>query len=292
MTFQVQDDGMGSNEDPTPNTLVLASNTAPTFAGATNGTLPELAAFTRDLGPTDADVPSQPLTVSLVSGPEGLTVSGNGVLAWMPTEVQGPSTNAVSVRVTDGMATVTNAFTLVVLEVNALPTLAGATNAVVNELAGYTQALVPMDSDVPVQSLTVSLVSGPGGLVVTNGVLAWTPTELQRSSTNVVVVSVGDGVATVTNVFTAVVLGHGGGLPGTSPAMEIELRDGGVVKIQVRGADGELDSLELEASDDLKTWRPVVDHPPKRNEAGAAWEVGPDASHRFYRVRRPVSGSG
>ncbi|MFM8419610.1 MAG: hypothetical protein ACKOEQ_05735, partial [Verrucomicrobiota bacterium] len=66
---------------------------------------------------------------------------------------------------------------------NSPPSLGGATNATVNELAAYTQAMVPQDTDLPAQTLTVSLVSGPSGLVVTNGVVAWTPTEAQGPST-------------------------------------------------------------------------------------------------------------
>jgi hypothetical protein len=88
---------------------------------------------------------------------------------------------------------------------NTIPRFAGATNSTIDELVGYTQNLLPKDDDVPVQALTVSLISGPGGLVVTNGVLAWTPTEAQGPSTNLIVVSVSDGVASVTNSFTVFV---------------------------------------------------------------------------------------
>jgi len=111
----------------------------------------------------------------------------------------------VRVSVTDGVATVTNAFNVVVRELNAPPTLAGATNAVTDELVGFVRDLAPRDVDVPAQVLTVALVSGPTGLVVTNGVLAWTPTESQGPSTNQVRVSVTDGVVTVTNAFSVVV---------------------------------------------------------------------------------------
>ena len=105
---------------------------------------------------------------------------------------------------------------------NAPPTLAGATSATIDELMGYTQALVPQDGDVPAQALLVALVSGPAGLVVTNGVLAWTPTEAQGPSTNTVSVSVGDGIVTVTKTFTLVVRGVNT-VPLLKVAMEGEL---------------------------------------------------------------------
>jgi hypothetical protein len=180
-------------------------NTLPTLAGATNVTISELVGYTQSLVPQDSDVPVQSLTATLVSGPTGLVVT-NGVLAWTPTEAQGPSTNEITVTVTDGVGTVTNSFVITVLEENTLPTLAGATNATISELAGYTQNLVPGDVDIPAQSLTVTLVSGPAGLMVTNGVLAWTPTEEQGPSTNEITVVVTDGVGTVTNSFLIAVL--------------------------------------------------------------------------------------
>ena len=95
-------------------------NTPPALLGATNAVTDELVGFVQDLAPRDADVPAQALTVALVSGPAGLVVT-NGVLAWTPTEAQGPSTNEVRVSVSDGVATGTNAFNLVVREVNAAP---------------------------------------------------------------------------------------------------------------------------------------------------------------------------
>ena len=56
------------------------------------------------------------------------------------------------------------------------PSLARAINAMMAERVGH------------VQALAVTLVSGPPGLVVTNGLLAWTPTEAQGPSTNSLVV--------------------------------------------------------------------------------------------------------
>lgn len=97
-----------------------APNTPPWLAGATNAVIDECVALVRDLAPMDADVPPQPLSVTLVSGPIGLEVDGRW-LTWTPTEEQGPSSHEVVVRVTDGRTSVTNAFVVVVREVNAVP---------------------------------------------------------------------------------------------------------------------------------------------------------------------------
>jgi hypothetical protein len=196
-------DGVGT----TTNTFAITVrevNSLPTLAGATNATINELVGYTQPLVPQDVDIPVQPLTVTLLSGPSGLVVT-NGLLGWTPTEAQGPSTNSIVVAVTDGVDSVTNGFSVVVRGLTRLPRLAGATNATINELVGYTQPLVPLGMDIPIQPLTVTLLSGPTGLVVTNGVMSWTPTEAQGPSTNEVVVTVSDGVGSVTNRFNVMV---------------------------------------------------------------------------------------
>ena len=152
---------------------------------------------------------------------------------------------------------------------NAPPTLAGATNATIDELMGYTQALVPQDADVPAQALSVALVSGPSGLVVTNGVLAWTPTEAQGPSTNTVNVLVGDGVATMTNSFTLVVREV------NAPPTLAASVDGDVLVLRWMSKD----AWRLEASESLggDAWRP--------------WEgdVTDDGDHHV--ARAPMGGS-
>ena len=115
----------------------------------------------------------------------------------------GPGSYLLTLTVAD--ASGNEAVTSAPLVVSTLPKLGGATNATIPEMAGYTQALVPSDPDLPPQTLTVSLLSGPPGLVLTNSVVAWTPTEAQGPSTNLVRVATSDGYGSVTNEFTLVV---------------------------------------------------------------------------------------
>ena len=153
---------------------------------------------------SDLDVPPQRLIYSLSTGPTGLTVSGSGALAWTPTEAQGPSVNTVRVKVSDGAASVTNTFTVTVTEVNVAPIFAVVTPKTVAQLALLSVSLSASDTDLPLQSLTYSLVSGefPTGMTLTGTTLTWTPTEAQGPSTYSVAVKVSDGVASVTNRFT------------------------------------------------------------------------------------------
>src|SRR5436189_5054822 len=65
--------------------------------------------------------------MDLVSSPAGMAIKpATGAISWTPTEAQGPSTNIVSVSVTDNgvpALSVTNTFTVTVNEVNLAPVL-------------------------------------------------------------------------------------------------------------------------------------------------------------------------
>src|SRR5206468_2642356 len=108
----------------------------------------------------------------------------------------GPSTNPVTIRVTDnGSPSMSAAETIniVVNEVNAPPVLTpiGNKSVVEGNLLRFT--VTATDSDVPTNSLTFTLDAGaPSGANVhpTTGVFTWTPTEAQGPSTNPVAIRV------------------------------------------------------------------------------------------------------
>jgi hypothetical protein len=272
----------------TTNSLTLTVrevNVAPSFAGTTNATINELVAYTQNLLPQDTDLPAQSLTVALVSGPTGLVVT-NGVLAWTPTEAQGPSVNEVVVTVSDGSLTTTNSLTLTVREVNVPPTLAGATNATINELVAYSQNLVPQDTDLPAQSLTVALVSGPTGLVVTNGVMAWTPTGAQSSSTNLVVAVVSDGLSKTTNSFTLTVRG---GTVVTPESLVLKIAGpvaGNRLELEIRLPLGV--AVALEVSDLMGSWSVVqkIVGQGSQNPISVVVLTDPSMRAEFWRLKK------
>jgi hypothetical protein len=96
------------------------SNTRPTLAAIANRTirLGQTVSFVATA--TDTDVPAQTLTFGLLPGaPSGATIgASSGVFTWTPTPAQTPSTNQISVRVTDSGAPPLNdtkPFTVIVL---------------------------------------------------------------------------------------------------------------------------------------------------------------------------------
>src|SRR3989440_7084794 len=136
-----------------------------------------------------------------------------GAIGWTPTEGQGPSTNAVSVSVTDNgvpALSVTNTFQVIVNEVNLAPVLTVPANQTINEQTTLSVSASATDADLPANSLTFALASSPAGMIINpaSGAISWTPTEAQGPSTKPVSVSVTDNAVpalTVTNTFQVIV---------------------------------------------------------------------------------------
>src|SRR3989442_412320 len=108
--------------------------------------------------------------------------SANGAISWTPTEAQGPSTNAVSVSVTDDgvpSLSVTNTFQVIVNEVNLAPVLTVPANQTMAEQTTLNVSATATDADLPANTLTFALVSAPAGMSINpaSGAISWTPTE-------------------------------------------------------------------------------------------------------------------
>ena len=106
--------------------IVFEVNTAPVLPVRTNRTIAELTMLTVTNSAHDSDLPANFLSYSLVNAPAGASIDANGVVTWMPTEAQGPSTNLITTVVMDNGVpplSATNSFTVIVTEVNTAPML-------------------------------------------------------------------------------------------------------------------------------------------------------------------------
>jgi len=170
----------------------------PTLAVPADQVLDEQTAFSGAVTVAQSGQSSRAWTYSLVSAPEGMTiVTHTGVIAWLPTEAQGPGSYLISVSATDNNVpptSITNHFTLAVREVNQAPVLKALADQVVDTLTTLTVTNTATDEDLPANMLTYSLVSAPDGMTMAanTGVITWTPTLAQGSSTHIVTVRVTD----------------------------------------------------------------------------------------------------
>ncbi|MBN8248261.1 MAG: hypothetical protein J0L84_12560 [Verrucomicrobia bacterium] len=171
-------------------------NEAPVIADVGAPSVDEMVPWSLALDGSDGDVPPTALTYTLVSGPPGLTVSASGLIAWLPSESQGPLSHPVAVRVTDNgvpIRSTTNEFVVTVREVNRPPALAAVADQTVDELTELRVALEATDDDLPLNPLTFVVVNGPEGLTVgSDGVIRWIPTEAQGPAEYPVTVQVVD----------------------------------------------------------------------------------------------------
>src|SRR5262249_5958612 len=145
--------------------------------------------FTLNLSAADADLPLNILTYTLVSGPSHASLSSDGTLSWPTVQADSGRTYPFTVKVTDNGTpplSDTATFNVTVTIVNSAPVLAPVPDQVINELNPLLLNLSATDSDVPVNTLTYSLVNGPVGMLVnpTSGLLTWTPTEAQGPGTH------------------------------------------------------------------------------------------------------------
>src|SRR5439155_24516278 len=112
--FSVRVSDGTANTDAAITLTVSEVNTAPVLSGVpATATIPELSAYTFTAGATDADLPPQTLTFSLVGAPAGASIGAtSGVFAWTPRDAQGPAPCSFSVRVGDGTASADAAITI------------------------------------------------------------------------------------------------------------------------------------------------------------------------------------
>ncbi|MBN8247601.1 MAG: putative Ig domain-containing protein, partial [Verrucomicrobia bacterium] len=198
VTYRMTDDGIPKMMATNSFTIVVSEINRPPTTTTISGTqtINEGSAFSINVAAADPDLPAQTLAYSVASAPAGLGVSPAGLVTWTPTEAQGPSTNVVSIRITDSGVpplSVTNNFTVRVLEVGTAPTLTDVPAQSASEGTTFTYSLTASDPDVPVNTFTFAKVSGPSALTVAaNGVVTWNIQEADAPSTSTVVVKVTD----------------------------------------------------------------------------------------------------
>ena len=183
--------------------IVLESNLPPVLEFPTNTTvfrILETALFITNALASDPDIPTNTLTFALVSATDqsgqavtGLTVTSDGTIQWTPDETNGPSTNVIWISVTDTNPpavnqtsfSVTNSFTIIVLESNLPPVVFPPSNTNIDELVPWSALATATDPDIPTNTLTFSLVDvvpplvGAQLTVSPAGVIDWTPDEFQ-----------------------------------------------------------------------------------------------------------------
>jgi hypothetical protein len=189
-------------------------NSRPLLPPVADSNADEQAPSSFPVGGSDPDT-GQSLSYVLLQAPEGAAIHpATGVFTWTPAEAQGPSTNLVTVQVSDDgvpLLTQTQQVTIRVREVNRAPESVPIDLEPVDELASFTlAATLALDPDIPPNTLSFALIDSPPGMTMdeNTGSLAWTPTEAQGPSAYTIAMRIADDgspALAVTNTFTLTV---------------------------------------------------------------------------------------
>jgi cyclophilin family peptidyl-prolyl cis-trans isomerase len=191
-------DASGGEDTVTFNITVNEVNVAPVIESIDDMTADEgdLVSFT--VNATDADLPANTLTYSLMSSPT-TTASidpATGEFTWQTTEDDGPGMFTFTVQVSDGVETVSESFTITVEEVNQPPVLAQIDSIFVDEGGTVSFFAEATDPDRPENTLIFSFGDDrPTGASIdpASGDFTWITDEADGPGTFMVTVIVRDG---------------------------------------------------------------------------------------------------
>ena len=147
ITVRVTDNGSPSSNDFETITVTVSDvNVAPVWNSISDQTINEGATLNYTVTATDADLPANTLTYSLLLGPANMTINSNsGAITWPTTESDGPNTNQITVRASDnGTPKLWKdaTFNVIVNEINNTPVLtisnSVSTSIVLTDLENYT----------------------------------------------------------------------------------------------------------------------------------------------------------
>ena len=180
------------SSDSDSETAVVGENSIPVITSQAVITATEDTQYTYDLVVQDDD---SNLTYSLNSAPEGMTISSDGTIRWVPTEGVVSSGNVVA-TVNDGVNdSVLQSFEIEVTPVNDSPVLTEVANQVVKNGDHFTIQINVTDPDDNVGNgdLNFTLTSAPEGMNIDQTGLLTYSASASETSSYAVTVSVSDG---------------------------------------------------------------------------------------------------
>ena len=190
--------------------VVVPENHPPVLPANTVVTLVRPASLVFTNTATDIDVPAQTLTYQLLASPSSATIDANGIVRWTPPAA---STNFFQAKVTDSgtpTRSATNSFYVIVNEPlgpeNHPPVLPAPTVVTIMRTNVLVFTNTATDIDVPAQTLTYQLLSGPSGASIdANGIVRWTPSSAGANFFQTKVTDNGSPAKSATNSFYVVV---------------------------------------------------------------------------------------
>jgi RHS repeat-associated protein len=201
------------------------------------------------VGAIDAD--RDPLSIALVSGPDGMTLdTARGLLKWTPTILQ-VGEHAVEIRVQDDRgAAATQSYSVVVRDAseNLPPIVTSSPRLEATVGARYSYAISAGDPEGG--PVTYEIVGGPAGAVVdrNTGLVQWTPSAGQLGSQQVTLAAIDDAGARAAQTFNITVRAPNRGPQLLNQPQTAAMPDEAYVfDVQASDPDGDALAYRLEA---------------------------------------------
>jgi hypothetical protein len=229
------------------------------------------------------------LTYQLAQAPVGASINSAGLVQWTPAAAQVPGVYVFRTVVTDQNPeavnaknlSATNEFTVTVNPLHNGPELPVQPNQVVSELNLLTVTNTAANFDVPVTTLTYSLINPPAGAEIdANGVITWMPSESQGGNTHTIttlVVDDGDPVKFDLNMFTVTVVDR--------PRIQRIVVTNGVAAITWSSVAGQKYRLQQSAAAAVSAWQDVGGEVTASGATTTQTTSVSGVTQRYFRVR-------
>ncbi len=234
---------------------VVEVNDPPSFSGVEDRSVDERSTLSFALEVSDPDLPANTLAFALEGPvPPGLELDPEtGWMTWTPTEVQGPGTYPIRVRVTDDGVPPASAvadFTITVNEVNNPPDLAEIQPQSVDEGQIFALQVMASDSDNPPAALQYRLEGTlPPGISIhpDTGLITWAPGEADGPGSYVIVVRVTEknAAALSTTRSFGLIVNEVNTPPLLSPVADATVEEESTVRFRATAADLDLPAQTL-----------------------------------------------
>lgn len=242
LTVQVSDGSLTDSETIT--VTVNAVNDAPVLATISNQTTNEDTAKVVSLSATDVDGDS--LTYSVTAAATGLSTSVSGSSLTITPDANWYGSGSITVQVSDGSLTDSQAFTLTVNSVNDAPVLAAIGNQTLAEDGTLNVSLSASDADGDSLSYSITSASSTLGASISGSTLSITP-DADYNGSGSITVRVSDGGLTDSETISVTVSAVNDA-PVIGSLSDVTLDLGGSSNITLSATDVDGDSLMYSAS--------------------------------------------
>lgn len=286
VTVTVLDDG-----DPVLSATQMISitvdevNRAPSITAIEDQAHPPGELFQLQVQSTDNDLPADELDYVLTAAPEGMTVSDEGLLTWMPGEDLLGNSVLVIVSVTDNgepSMSASQQFTIRGL-VNGAPEITPIEDVIHTAGSPLSLQVNATDTDEPANALLYSLTAAPGGMEIsTTGLITWTPDASLANTSLAVTVQVtddGNPPARASSSFQLTLVE-----PEEEP-VRLDITQKAPKKLSLISVGPEGQTLVLETSLDLRDWTAFTQF--TLGASPMIFEIDrPDDQARYYRLMK------